>query len=1454
MKLKTILISCLLLASLAARSQVITYPNNGLYGLGYPRFAPIYTLYVPTGCGVPSGKAGLQSPGQQLSQAALFFDSCGHHFYIYDPSVGDTTWTIVGSGGGGSGTVTGVYISNDSLYYTTGSGNVFIGFVITPGDSTVKYVTPTQLTAGLAPKLSSISTQFSVTGAGTPGSPVQLVGDLATPGNSYYYGTNSSGAKGYTALPSGVAGADPAQTISGSVVNGSASTFMRSDAAPAIATNSVTNTLLAQAPDSTIKGNPNNSTGNEQDITIAQLVAMLSNYPTPIWAVQGLGPLGTHGDSLGLGITPFYEPDTIKTAGWPFLITGLPSKSTALSTDSLMIETLAGQLYKLPVPSGGGGSPTLTPYASYSNTTDASTTGTSEPIAVFNLMTFVLQAGSFVDSSTDVTVAFQKAIDTTQKYGGILVVPSHNYITSNTLYVKAGKQPIRIEGISGATLTYETNFTVITSTGGSRIINTSLTDTGLVNNCPGTIINNLQVLNNNPNGTASTNVGIYWDSSSTCTAYNVWAQNFNQDLIIGDGVQYHYNKLYAIEPHQYGLKLFGYTGLDAGDGRIDNFYSFPMDTHWSTADTDIYIINGGGIQFNNAKFGGALLGVDLDWAGFSDVQFNNCSEEAVVKDMTVKPRASTSISNFQISGGNYTFSGTRAFDFDGTNSGASAQSLLIAPAQVTGPAATTDTAFYLHGNITHCTVSNQVATSNVTAVQVDSGIAGNQTSNMVIQINPGSQSIIESTNMTVDLHNGSKLFLTQANALDTINIVNSGYGNDFTLQVGATVANAHIFLAGAASANYAQGNTSFIYMNPATGKATEIQGFTYGSGSVIITSVQTQWTANSIPFVNANGVMTQDNGNLSYTQSTTTLAVNNLTVANNPIFNTSSTAGYVWTATNTTGSGHWAASSGGGSTIVGPNLGMTYPYNGNAYASSSVVLDTTHKSGLDLIQFNTTNTNAAGQGLLVEAGTAATSGTTQYPGSIWLQGNYYNLTALASQTYASVMYATGTGGSTINQNLNFGYSNNGGTLTAMATMVPGTGWGFNNTNPGTIIDAIQFTTTYGEILHYSTSYMDFGVQSASTPTGSIVLNSNLGAAGATFFDPSGDWRFPGHVVAGTQTDPGTAQNYSISTTLPQYRAAYDATHYADFKSNSAGQAVINPAGVTTIFQAPISTAATINLPAGTYPTSPNQGDLGAVTGHLYYRDQSTTYDLLATISGMTNPMTTTGDMIYSSSGSTPARLGIGSNGNIMMVNSGLPSWQAQTQITSLGTIATGTWNGTGIGATYGGTGMTGFTAYGVFYANNSSAMTQTSVNSSSTPMTLQQVSGAAPAFSANGMVVASGNVTAQTVAYANVAQYTVPGSGGANTYRIGAYIKITAVVTDIIETQVTFTDEGGTSQTLTFFPMGLTTATISTTGFVGYPPMDIRVQQGSTIFVKTTLTVGTGSITYDLGGSITQLN
>ena len=49
----------------------------------------------------------------------------------------------------------------------------------------------------------------------------------------------------------------------------------------------------------------------------------------------------------------------------------------------------------------------------------------------------------------------------------------------------------------------------------------------------------------------------------------------------------------------------------------------------------------------------------------------------------------------------------------------------------------------------------------------------------------------------------------------------------------------------------------------------------------------------------------------------------------------------------------------------------------------------------------------------------------------------------------------------------------------------------------------------------------------------------------------------------------------------------------------------------------------------------------------------------ALIGGMTNPMTSTGDIIYSSDGSgTPARLAAGTNGNVLTLAAGVPTWAA----------------------------------------------------------------------------------------------------------------------------------------------------------------------------------------------------
>jgi len=89
---------------------------------------------------------------------------------------------------------------------------------------------------------------------------------------------------------------------------------------------------------------------------------------------------------------------------------------------------------------------------------------------------------------------------------------------------------------------------------------------------------------------------------------------------------------------------------------------------------------------------------------------------------------------------------------------------------------------------------------------------------------------------------------------------------------------------------------------------------------------------------------------------------------------------------------------------------------------------------------------------------------------------------------------------------------------------------------------------------------------------------------------------------------------------------------------------------------------------------------GGTTGQVLAKQTNTDMDFTWSTpsSGMTNPMTTTGDTIYSSSGSTPARLGIGTTGQVLTVAGGVPSWATPSGgadnyqlINAGGTAATG---------------------------------------------------------------------------------------------------------------------------------------------------------------------------------------
>ena len=103
--------------------------------------------------------------------------------------------------------------------------NTLLGNV--SGNATV----PVALTASDITPLVDLSVADSITGSGQAGDPLELVGDVETPGNSYFYGTNAAGAKGWYASS---VGANPSAAVGLTAVEGIAATFMRSDAAPAL--------------------------------------------------------------------------------------------------------------------------------------------------------------------------------------------------------------------------------------------------------------------------------------------------------------------------------------------------------------------------------------------------------------------------------------------------------------------------------------------------------------------------------------------------------------------------------------------------------------------------------------------------------------------------------------------------------------------------------------------------------------------------------------------------------------------------------------------------------------------------------------------------------------------------------------------------------------------------------------------------------------------------------------------------------------------------------------------------------------------------------------------------------------------------------------------------------------------------------------------------------------------
>jgi hypothetical protein len=93
--------AALFLSVAPASAQIISNTNPGNFGTKMHRFVADSALYLPTACGVPTDSTwlfsqGFGGKGEKGKLAAVYYDSCGHLMYLWDPAL--KLWLVAGGG------------------------------------------------------------------------------------------------------------------------------------------------------------------------------------------------------------------------------------------------------------------------------------------------------------------------------------------------------------------------------------------------------------------------------------------------------------------------------------------------------------------------------------------------------------------------------------------------------------------------------------------------------------------------------------------------------------------------------------------------------------------------------------------------------------------------------------------------------------------------------------------------------------------------------------------------------------------------------------------------------------------------------------------------------------------------------------------------------------------------------------------------------------------------------------------------------------------------------------------------------------------------------------------------------------------------------------------------------------------------------------------------------------